>query len=52
MNLILIRPKNQIEELLLSVSKNCELLIQQTHRKPDQEKHSISIHIFPLKVLG
>ena len=31
----MIRPKNQTEELLLSIFKNCETLILQTHRKPE-----------------
>ena len=38
MNLNVIRPKNQTEDLLLSITKNCETLIKQTHRKT--EKHS------------
>ena len=33
MNLNMIRPKNQTEDLLLSMTKNCETLIEQTHRK-------------------
>ena len=32
----MIRPKNQTEDLLLSVTKNCEMLIEQTHRKPEE----------------
>ena len=36
MNLNMIRPKNQIEDLLLSVTKNCETLIDQTHRKAEE----------------
>ena len=32
----MIRPKNQIEDLLLSITKNCETLIEQTHRKPEE----------------
>ena len=35
MNLNMIRPKNQTEDLLLSITKNCETLIEQTHRKPE-----------------
>ena len=31
MNLNMIRPKNETENLLLSVTKNCETLIKQTH---------------------
>ena len=33
MNLNLIRPKNETEVLLLSITKNCETLIEQSHRK-------------------
>ena len=33
MNLNMIRPKNPSEDLLLSITKNCETLIKQTHRK-------------------
>ena len=36
MNLNMIRPKNQIEDLLLSITKNCETLIEQTHRKAEE----------------
>ena len=32
----MIRPKNQTEGLLLSITKNCETLIEQTHRKPEE----------------
>ena len=31
----MIIPKNETEEILLSITKNCETLIQQTHRKPE-----------------
>ena len=31
----MIRPKNETEDLLLSITKNCETLIEQTHRKPE-----------------
>ena len=33
MNLNMITPKNETENLLLSITKNCETLIKQTHRK-------------------
>ena len=33
----MIRPKTQTEDLLLSITKNCETLIQQTHRKPEEK---------------
>ena len=36
MNLNLIQPKNQTEDLLLSITKNCETLIEQTHIKPEE----------------
>ena len=36
MNLNLIRPKTQTEDLLLSITKNCETLIEQTHRKAEE----------------
>ena len=36
MNLNMIRPKIETENLLLSVTKNCEMLIKQTNRKPEE----------------
>ena len=36
MNLSMIRPKTQTEDLLLSLTKNCETLIEQTHRKAEE----------------
>ena len=36
MNLNMIQPKNEIEDLLLSITKNCEKLVEQTHRKPEE----------------
>ena len=36
MNLNIIRPKNETENLLLSITKNCETLIEQTHRKSEE----------------
>ena len=36
MNLNKIRPKNETEGLLLSTTKNCETLIEQTHRKAEE----------------
>ena len=36
MNLNMIRPKNETEDLLLSIAKICEALIEQTHRKPEE----------------
>ena len=32
----MIIPKNKTEDLLLSISKNCETLIEQIHRKPEE----------------
>ena len=32
----MIRPKNETEDLLLSLTKNCETLIELTHRKPEE----------------
>ena len=36
MNLNIIRPKNETEDLVLSIIKNCETLIKQIHRKPEE----------------
>ena len=36
MNLNMIRPRNQTEDFLLSITKNCEKLIKQTHTKPQE----------------
>ena len=36
MNLNRIRPKNKSSVLLLSITKNCETLIEQTQRKPEE----------------
>ena len=36
MNLNTIRPKNETENFLLSITKNCETLVEQTHRKPEE----------------
>ena len=32
----MIRPKNETEDLLLSITKNCETLIEHTHRKAEE----------------
>ena len=32
----MVRPKNDTEDLLLSITKNCETLIKQTHRKAEE----------------
>ena len=36
MNLNMNRPKNETEDFLLSITKNCETLVQLTHRKPEE----------------
>ena len=36
MNLNMIRPKNETEDLLLSNTKSCKTLVQQTHRKSEE----------------
>ena len=36
MNLNMIHPKSEIEDLLLSITKNCQKLVDQTHRKPEE----------------
>ena len=36
MNLNMIQPKNETEDLLLSITKNCETLIEQTHTKAEE----------------
>ena len=36
MNLNMIRPKTETEDLLLSITKNCETIIEQTHRKAEE----------------
>ena len=32
----MIRPKNETEDLLLSITKNCETLIEQIHKRPEE----------------
>ena len=32
----MIQPKNETEDLLLSITKNCEKLVEQTHRNPEE----------------
>ena len=36
MNLNMIQPKNETEDLLLSITKNCEKMVEQTHRRPEE----------------
>ena len=33
----MIRPRNETEDLLLSITKNCETIIEQTHTKPQKD---------------
>ena len=43
MNLNMIIPKNETEDLLLSITKNCETLIDQTHRKAEETLEFIMV---------
>ena len=36
MNLNLIQPKNEVKDLLLSKSKNCEVLIEQAQKEAEE----------------
>ena len=36
MNLNMIQPKSETEDLLLSITKNCQTIIKQTHRKAEE----------------
>ena len=36
MNLNSTRPKNEAEDLLLSITKNCETIFKKTHRKAEE----------------
>ena len=36
MNLKMIGPQNEPEDSLLSINKNCETLLKQTHRKAEE----------------
>ena len=36
MNLNMIQPKNETEDLLFPSTKNCQTLIEQTHRKAEE----------------
>ena len=36
MNSKIIQPKNETEDLLLSITKNCETLIHRTHKKAEE----------------
>ena len=53
----MIRPKNETEDLLLSITKNCETLIEQTHRDAEETleykkiKSRETFHLTPLSRL-
>ena len=32
----MVRPKNETEDLFVTITKNCETLLEQTHRKPEE----------------
>ena len=32
----MIRPKNETEDLLISITKKCDTLIDHTHRRPEE----------------
>ena len=52
MNLDMVPPKNETRNLLLSITKSCELLIEQTQRKPQKTvefKLTKSTEIFSFK---
>ena len=36
MDLNMIRPKDETENIILSVTKNCETLVKQTHTRPEE----------------
>ena len=36
MNLNMIQHKTETEDILLSITKNCEMLIKQIHKKPQK----------------
>ena len=56
----MIQPKKETEDLLLSISKNCQTLIEQTHRKAEAlefkmikpRERFLSNHLFKLKQIG
>ena len=61
MNLDMLRPKNETEDPLLSVAKNCETLIEQNTIRAQEtlefkmikpREHFISIHQFKIKKIG
>ena len=58
MNLDMTWPKNEIEDLLMSITESCERLIKQTHTKPQETlefkttKSSETIYFKPNMNLG
>ena len=57
----MIRPKKEIEDLLFSITKNCETPNKQTHTRPEetlefklakQKETFISHHLYRLNDLG
>ena len=61
MNLNTIQPNNETEDILLSITENCDSLLKKLIQKlkkhlnsnlPNQEKHFISIHQLKLKKIG
>ena len=42
----MIRPKTETENLLLSITENCETLIKQTHRKAETLEFKLTEHFF------
>ena len=45
MNLNKIQPKNETEDLLLSIIKKCETLIHQIHTRPEETLEFIEIKL-------
>ena len=53
MNLHMYGPKNEVEDVFHSITKNCETLIEQTHMKPQemfQVRHTQPKETFSIKV--
>ena len=44
MNSNIIQPKNETENLLLSITKNCETLIHQIHKKAEKNLENKTIN--------
>ena len=39
----MLKPKTETEDLLLSITKNCELLIEQTNRKAEKKTFEVKL---------